>query len=84
MNKYLRRQLGLKKAKRIIRIFTKRFQKIYNDYYADPEIVGKLLSTRVPCSCWMCGNPRKHFSDLTKQELCAKIEFESEIKDLYD
>ena len=28
----------------------------------------KLAETRKPCSCWMCGNPRRHFKSKTMQE----------------
>jgi hypothetical protein len=24
------------------------------------------------CSCWMCGNPRKYFGELTRQEKLAE------------
>lgn len=29
---------------------------------------GKASKTAVPCSCWMCGNPRKHQGERTLQE----------------
>jgi hypothetical protein len=28
----------------------------------------KVAETRTPCSCDMCGNPRKHWKDKTMQE----------------
>ncbi len=34
----------------------------------EPEIVGKWAHTRPVCSCWMCGNPRKYFGEITIQE----------------
>lgn len=33
--------------------------------------LGKLLHTATPCSCPMCGNPRKYFGHRTIQELRA-------------
>ena len=33
-------------------------------YLAKP----KAVRTPTPCSCWMCGNPRKWFGDATVQE----------------
>lgn len=30
--------------------------------------VGVISNTPAICSCWMCGNPRKFFSELTIQE----------------
>lgn len=37
----------------------------------DPHLIG--MSARSPkcCSCYMCGNPRKHWNALTMQELKA-------------
>jgi len=37
--------------------------------------------TRKPCSCYMCGNPRKHFKELTKQEKIANDIFTDQLKD---
>lgn len=28
----------------------------------------RMAETRKPCSCYMCGNPRKHWKDKTMQE----------------
>lgn len=34
-----------------------------------PEEIGKAASVHCrDCSCWMCGNPRKHFKQKTLQE----------------
>ena len=30
--------------------------------------IKKMAETRKPCSCYMCGNPRKHWKDKTMQE----------------
>jgi hypothetical protein len=27
--------------------------------------VGRLAKTPVPCSCWMCGNPRRYLKEVT-------------------
>jgi len=34
-----------------------------------PEGIGKIASSKTPCSCAMCGNPRKYFKAKTMQEL---------------
>ncbi len=34
-----------------------------------PRHRGKVIDTPTPCSCWMCGNPRKYFGEKTLQEL---------------
>ena len=41
---------------------------------ADEAYVGKRATTRVPCSCPMCGNPRRHGKSerLTLQERRAE------------
>ena len=56
--------LNLKEGKRKAR----KLAKIYDAYWQDRDhpYVGsdyekKLRRTRVPCSCAMCGNPRRHF-----------------------
>ncbi|KVP39634.1 hypothetical protein [Burkholderia ubonensis] len=33
-----------------------------------PRQLGKAVTTAAGCSCWMCGNPRKYFLELTMQE----------------
>lgn len=33
--------------------------------------LGRALQTRTPCSCWMCGNPRRHHLEKTMQERIA-------------
>lgn len=49
--------------------------RLYGGYAAGrPKSIGRLANTRVPCSCYMCGNPRKHFLEITKQEKLADIE----------
>ncbi|GAK58658.1 hypothetical protein U27_05632 [Candidatus Vecturithrix granuli] len=35
---------------------------------------GKVVDTPTPCSCSLCGNPRRHFHELTVQE--RRIAFE--------
>ena len=30
--------------------------------------LGKVSCTPANCSCWMCGNPRKFFKEITQQE----------------
>lgn len=30
--------------------------------------IGWLANSRAPCSCWMCGNPRRYLGELTIQE----------------
>lgn len=37
-----------------------------------PRVVGLYAATRVPCSCPLCGNPRRHFGERTRQERQAQ------------
>lgn len=40
-----------------------------SDTSSDKDVaIGKVACTKALCSCYMCGNPRKYFSELTKQE----------------
>jgi hypothetical protein len=32
------------------------------------RVIGKHAADRTPCSCSMCGNPRRHFGQATLQE----------------
>lgn len=38
-----------------------------NNTQTDRQL-GIVAQTPAVCSCWMCGNPRKFFSELTMQE----------------
>ena len=35
---------------------------------ASDRVIGVHANTAAPCSCWMCGNPRKFFGERTVQE----------------
>ncbi|MFA5208236.1 MAG: hypothetical protein WC428_06365 [Candidatus Paceibacterota bacterium] len=43
---------------------------------------GRVVNTPTPCSCWMCGNPRKYFYKITIQERKQKekdrVEYDSD------
>jgi len=41
------------------------------DHYK--EVIARRATTRKPCSCWMCGNPRKFFGEKTIQEKRAEF-----------
>jgi hypothetical protein len=65
---YLRRQEGIKRAMRVIRVW--RMIDFVNHENEDYTLRW-MLKTRKPCSCAMCGNPRKYFKGkdkLTMQE----------------
>lgn len=72
MNPY-RREGGLRRARRVLRIWRARggSRQFYDDYV---RIAGRMLHTRTPCSCPMCGNPRRHFGKVTRQEMLTGVE----------
>ena len=47
------------------------------------KLLGRYRKTRVPCSCWMCGNPRKIFGNgklsKTFREIKQDITVEEEL-----
>jgi len=45
----------------------------------DPVRLGKHVTTPACCSCWMCGNPRRHFGQPGLQEKSAS---EAEVWDM--
>ncbi len=55
----------------------RRVKRRVRDYYSayarsDARASGKLAHTRQLCSCWMCGNPRRYFGEITLQERRAE------------
>jgi hypothetical protein len=73
VDKLRRRQLGINRARRILRIYRESAPVRYFEefYKVGGEFEKHLIHTRVPCSCAMCGNPRKYFNEITKQEIQA-------------
>ena len=48
----------------------------------DPRRIGASAHTPKPCSCYMCGNPRKYFRDLTMQERRApEVDWEEALEE---
>ncbi len=46
-----------------------RVRQYYGGYAKDkPRHVGRIAHARKPCSCWMCGNPRRYFKERSLQE----------------
>ena len=41
------------------RLKTKRKSYYGGTQSSDPVAIGKWIDTPTPCSCWMCGNPRR-------------------------
>lgn len=47
----------------------------------NPRNQARMRKNRKICSCPMCGNPRKHFGELTNQELRFIDKYNQEIED---
>lgn len=46
-----------------------RVRQYYGGYAKDkPRHVGRIAHARQPCSCWMCGNPRRYLRERSLQE----------------
>ena len=41
------------------------------DIRQDVKSLGKAIDTPTPCSCWLCGNPRRTSNEVTLQERCV-------------
>lgn len=57
----IRKKKGLRQCKRWS----------YKKQWITPRVIGRAGTTPVPCSCSMCGNPRRHYKGwerLTLQE----------------
>lgn len=48
--------------------YAKRQQKIAKAHGSDVKSEKHCSTSAFPCSCWMCGNPRKFFDEPTIQE----------------
>lgn len=55
-------------------------KKIANDWRVNPspKRIGMIATTPAPCSCDMCGNPRRHWKQKTIQEIKADEAFSVE------
>jgi len=71
LNKRQRRLEGIKRAKRRAMVWHDPVEMLYADEMNYMKI---FIKTRVPCSCYMCGNPRKKFGEVTRQEILAEFD----------
>jgi hypothetical protein len=74
-NKNLKRALRRHHFNRMKRKYLK--QKFWF-FSPDDRIIGITARTPAQCSCYMCGNPRKHYKEKTIQEKIADERYESE------
>ena len=93
-NKIVRRLQGLKKLRKMLKVFHDCNRNVWtiessgkrvirNSYSLNSRLAKKYLNTRVPCSCNMCGNPRRHSKErLTIQEQKALLKEKAENEDV--
>jgi hypothetical protein len=41
-----------------------------------------MIDTPVRCSCFMCGNPRRHYGEITIQEQRIRLEEKDELEEI--
>ena len=46
---------------------------IFGNNGIDDKHLNILIDTKKRCSCYMCGNPRKHFREKTRKELIMDL-----------
>jgi hypothetical protein len=76
MNKHHRRLLGINRARRVARVY--RSIGLDDFYDEDDRLFKRMIHTRVPCSCYMCGNPRRRHGEKTYQEKKADLDLQDE------
>ncbi len=82
--------LRLVDAKKISnKIFDKYHQGIWYDfsefinYKTEEKLRGLCRKTKVPCSCWRCGNPRKWFGERIRKEIEAEIDYKEQLEEVF-
>lgn len=76
----------LKQVKpRQFRRFHRRRLKKRRQYYwiYTPRYAGLYIDTPKPCSCPMCGNPRKWWNEVTRQEMKSNIDFRNQLDEIH-
>ena len=64
----VKRRIGREMFKKWHGCFPEHASKDYFSHRSVESMAGGYGKTKVPCSRWCCGNPRKHFNELTLQE----------------
>jgi len=79
----------MKNKKRALRLHHKmRIKSKRKDYLLMKDLdsisILKFINTPKPCSCFMCGNPRKFWKEKTLQEIRSRTNFEEEKHRFYE
>ena len=76
-----RRHHGEKRAQKVLEVW-RGTERRHPEWYAnDSQLAQALLRTRVLCSQACCGNPRKWFGEITRQERKANEEAKCQIEE---
>lgn len=62
---------SMKKGIAYRRAQKQRLKKLRHNWWGrelSPDELGRVITTPTPCSCWMCGNPRRYLGERTVQE----------------
>ncbi len=62
------------------RLLKNRRKKIW--WAKDSDYTSRVVNTPCPCSCWMCGNPRKWLKEKTRQEYRSYLNFVEGIEEI--
>ena len=50
----------------------------------EPGQLGVMARTPCVCSCWMCGNPRRYWGEVTRAERISFLSFQDVVEDETD
>ena len=82
-----RRRRGVLKALKVLKIWSSLGIHDYlKDFKEKKKYIRSMVNTRKPCSCSMCGNPRRNKwesndSRITRQEKRAEISFKEQMQE---
>lgn len=48
----------------------------------NPKFIGILANTAALCSCYMCGNPRRMWGQISLDEMISNQDFDDQMKEL--
>ena len=66
------------------RLFKSRKNKLwwwFDEPYLNSDKFRHIITTPTPCSCSMCGNPRKYFGKIKKQEYLSLINMKEQCEE---
>ncbi len=78
-----RREQGIKKVRRIMSVWRQGWGHMHAEFYTDDGYLARrMLHTRCLCSGPCCGNERRHFGLITRQERVADVQMQEWIAEV--